>query len=286
MEHRRTETPHEKIALSDEELRKKEEYRLREARKKLRAKKRRNIIVAATAVLILVIVSVWLIFDKLFIIRNFRIEGAEGYSAKDAKSAALAVGIEEGNHIFGFDEKTVEENARYILPEFDKVDITFDLPDTVVLNVTKSVPEMYTVFGQNGYVLSEALKVISVAHDPSVCESMGLAKVKFGNITKSIAGDFIGVSDGSDEIVKNLYAVLKEEGVAAEIIAIDVNDRFDITIDYGTKYKVKLGDDSNFTVKIRYMKAIIESLKDDESGIIDVSDDDYRDATFTAYSKM
>lgn len=262
------------------------EYRLPEARKTVRARKRKKIIKAGVITAVLVFVAGWLMFDKLFVIRNFKMTGSEVYTSQQAEKAAEAIGIEKGSHIFGFNKKNAEENAHFMLSEFDSVSVSFDLPDTVVLNVKESVPVMYTVFGEKAYILSEALKVISAENDPSTCEDKGLAKIEFKEISKCVAGDFLVADGKSTELVQNLYAVLKEEGVAQFVSGIDVTNKFDISFDYGKRFRVELGDEKNLTVKIRYMKAIIEKLNPGDSGVIDVSDDDYRDATFKAYSKM
>lgn len=285
-EHKKTTTSYGIEKNSPDSVRKNGEYRLPEARRTVRAIKRKKIIKAGLITAVLVFIAGWLLFDKLFVIRNFTMSGNEEYTSEQAEQAAKAIGIEKGGHVFGFDKKSAEGNANFILSEFDSVKISFDLPDTVVLTVKESVPVMYTVFGEKGYVLSESLKVISAQDDPSECEDMGLTKVEFQGISKCVAGEFLIAEGKSTELVTNLYAVLKEEGVAEYITGIDVTNKFDISFDYGKQFKVELGDENNLTVKIRYMKAIIGKLNPGDSGVIDVSDEDYRDATFKAYSKM
>ena len=262
------------------------EKRLTEARKVLKARKRRNGIVGFAVTVPIVIISAWLLFDKLFIIRNFEIRGSKEYTTEQAQLSAENIGIHKGDHIFGFDKKTAELDAKYRLPAFDSVKVSFEMPDTVVLNVVEAIPSMYTLLGNKGYVLSESLRVISMSDDTSECEGMGLIRLELENITKCVAGEFLVTGDGNDEIVKMLYAVLEEEGIAADVTGINVTDKFDITFDFKKQFEVKLGDDKNLTVKIRYMKAILNELKSDDSGVIDVSDDEYRDATFKPYNKM
>ena len=115
---------------------------------------------------------------------------------------------------------------------------------------------------------------------------MGLIRVDLDGITKCVAGEFLETDGEGDEILKKLYSVFKEEETASDVTAVDVTDKFNITFVYQNKFEVKLGDSKDFTVKIRYMKAIAGELDADDSGVIDVSDENHRDATFKPYNKM
>ena len=261
-------------------------FKLPEARREVKKRKRKKLVTAFIIAVPIVLTAVWLLFDKLFVIRHFEMTGNGEYSEEEARLAAEEIGIKQGSHMFGFDEKTAESEAKYRLPRFDTVEIELKLPDTVIIKVKEAEPVMYTVFGENGYVLSEGLRIISAHSDVSDCETMGVARLYIDGITKCVAGEFLETNNKNGEIAKLIYAVLKEEGIAAEVTSIDVTDKFDLKFEYKKQFEVRLGDDENLTVKIRYMKAIVNELKPDDSGVIDVSDDEYRDATFKPYSKM
>ena len=261
-------------------------YKLSDAKKKHNKRKMNNRITAFCVTFVVIIIAGWLLFDKLFIIRRYEIRGSAEYTSEQAMTAAKSIGILPGEHIFGFDKKNAVMESKYHLPQFDSVEISFEMPDTVILNVKEAIPCMYTVFGNSGYILSEGLRVISAHTDASEYESSGLIRVDFGTVTKCVAGEFIETSGNSAETVKKLYSVLKEEGVAVDVTAVDVSDKFDISFEYKKQFDVKLGDDEGLTVKIRYMKAIVNELGESDSGVIDVSDEKHRDATFKPYSKM
>ena len=130
-------------------------FRLQDAKKKHKRRKFNNKVIAYCVVIIAVVISGWILFDKLFVVRNFKISGNAEYSDEQAANAIHSIGISEGDHIFGIDKKKALDEAKYRLSQFDSVSISYEMPDTVVLKVTEAVPVMYTVFGNNGYVLSE-----------------------------------------------------------------------------------------------------------------------------------
>ncbi len=264
----------------------KKTYTLSDAKKTVNSRKNKSRFTGFIILAAIIVVAGWLIFDKLFIIRNFEIHGSKEYTAEQAQQAALDLGISKGDHILGFNRQKAENAAKYILPEFDSVKIVFDMPDTVILKVEEAFPAMYIVFGDGAFTLSPALRVVSFVSDISECENTGMIRLDIDGVTKCVAGEYLVTDNNNDALLKRLYAILSEEGVTAETTSIDVTDKYDISFEYKNRFKVLLGDEENLTVKIRYMKAILENLKPDDSGVIDVSDEEYRDATFKSYSKM
>ena len=142
---------------------------------------------------------------------------------------------------------------------------------------------MYISVGGSSYVLSEGLRVLSVSTDASAVENGYLKRAVIGGVTSCVAGNFITTDSGCDEILKALYAVLKEENCLADTDDFDVSDKFDLSFSYRKRFTVKLGGADNLSVKVRFMKSIADKLSDKASGIIDVSDENYREGMFKPY---
>ena len=250
--------------------------------KKNKAKKR---LLAVLIVIALAAASCYVLFDRLFVIRSFSVKstGEEEYTAEQAESMAKQIGIERDMNLFGFNRKEVEQTARFVLSEFDSVRVRYALPDGIVLEVKPAEPVMYVSVGGSQYVLSEGLRVLSVTEDASAVENGFLKRTLIGGITSCVAGQFVQTDNGCDELLKSLYAVLKEEGCLADADDLDVSHKFDLTFTYKKRFTVKLGDADNLSVKVRFMKSIAEKLSDKVSGIIDVSDEDYREGMFKPY---
>ena len=248
-------------------------------------KRRQNRFFAVCAVLIFLAIAVWAVFDKLFVIEKFSVRSSQReYTEQEAKAMAKAVGLETGMHVFGFDRKQTAQNARYALSEFDEVKINYDLPNGIVFDVTEATPAMYYVSDSgNTFILSEGLRVLSMTSDTSTAEMLALKRVYIGGVTECIAGNFLGTDSGSDEILKQLYAVLKEEMVLGETGEINVTNKFSLSFLYKQRFTVLLGDADNLSVKVRFMKSIADERAETDSGIIDVSDEDNREGVFKYY---
>lgn len=267
----------------------KDDKRLSAVKKKHRKRKAGNKLTAFLAVAAILAVTAGVVLDKFFAVENFKISGSAEYTytAEQAQSAAELIGIPKGGSIFKIDKKKAEAEAKYRLSEFDSVKIEFELPNTVVLSVKEALPAMYTVLDDGrAYVLSENLRVVKVFDDASEAEKLGLVRVQLSGVSNSIAGEFIETASGSDSILKELYAVLKEEKLISDTTSIDAANKYELSFEYKRRFIVKLGSGENVTVRVRFMKSVVNELSENDSGVIDVSDANLREWSFKAYNKM
>lgn len=267
----------------------KDDKRLSAVKKKHKKRKAGNKLTAFLAVAAILAVTAGIVLDKFFAVENFKISGSAEYTytAEQAQSAAELIGIPKGGSIFKIDKKKAESEAKYRLSEFDSVKIEFELPNTVVLSVKEALPAMYTVLDDGrAYVLSENLRVVKVFDDASEAEKLGLVRVQLSGVSNSIAGEFIETASGSDSILKELYAVLKEEKLISDTTSIDAANKYELSFEYKRRFIVKLGSGENVTVRVRFMKSVVNELSENDSGVIDVSDANLREWSFKAYNKM
>ena len=73
------------------------------------------------------------------------------------------------------------------------------------------------------------------------------------------------------ETVISIISCLEKTGVIGEIVSIDVSDFSQITLWYGQRYQVLLGDNSQLEKKISSMKQAIEQRGEYQTGKLDVS---------------
>ena len=254
---------------------------LASAKKRQKRKNGENRFIAFCAVIVVILIAGWLMFDKLFIISEFSLEGNTKYSKEEAEAFAEKIGLEKGMHLFGFDKKELQTRANYYIPEVDQVTIGYKLPHEIVFKVKESIPAMYLTESGKHFVLSEGLKVVGAFTDASEAEILSLVKVHIGGITKCQSGTFLETENGYDKILISLYNIFREEGILDDVTEIDVSNKFNISFQ---RFTVKLGNEENLTVKVRFMKQIATELAENDRGYIDVSDEDFREGTFKSYS--
>lgn len=252
-------------------------------RKKRKRNRRKKRVLTFFVILAALAALGYAVFDKAFVIKHFSVKGQQTYTVEEAEDMAKSLGLEKGMHLFGFDREKTEQTARYALSAFDSVRIRYALPDGVVFEVKESEPSLYVSVGGSYYILSSGLRVLNVTDDGEYVDGLRLKRVLMNGITSCVAGDFVATANGEDEILKQLYAVLAEEGCLADANDLDVSDRFALSFLYKQRFRVRLGDADNLAVKIRFMRSIAEKLSETAVGEIDVSDENYREGMFKPY---
>lgn len=255
---------------------------LEEVRRSKEREKNKNRLIAACVLLIIIIAGIVLCYGKLFKIKRLVVSGECPYSEEEMLEG---MGLAVGDTLYGKTEKEIKQNVKYKLAYIDNIEIYRIWPDTVKAKVEKANPTFYISIEDTMYVLSQSLRVLSKTDDIEKIELEKLVPLEIGGIKSCVEGEYLLADSNSEQIVKDLYDLLNEYEVFDEITYIDVTDRFDIRLTYGTKFTVKLGDKINLEPKIQFMLTIInEKSKDGSGGIVDVSDDEVKEGTFESYT--
>ena len=73
---------------------------------------------------------------------------------------------------------------------------------------------------------------------------------------------------------------LEENDIVGAVATVNVANLYNLELQYGQRYQVKLGDTSNMDRKISEMKASVMQLNDYQTGILDVSYTTYAEGPF------
>ena len=249
------------------------EKSLGEVKKDLRVKRHGISVLVLVFVLLL---CIWFCYNKFFLIKKCVLEydGNLDYTEDEVLKGA---GLDYGMKLYELDNDTIKENVLYNLPYIDSFKIKRIWPDKICFEIVPAVPSMYTVIGDNAFVLSQSLRVLSQTDDFDYIDSNKLINVKIQNITSCVAGEYLKTDSDSADTVKLIYSLLEENGILSNVDEIDANDRFDMSFGYKSRYLVKLGDKRNLDLKIRFMISIEEKLGVNSGGVIDVSDENVKE---------
>ncbi len=249
---------------------------LENTKKQLKKTALRKYFLGALALVILVTVCVWFCYNKLFVLKKCIVEydGELGYTTEEIMQGC---GISYGMRLYEFSESDIQSNAKYNLPYIHSIEVKRSIPNKVVLKIVPSKPSFYTVIGNDAFVLSQDLKVLSCTDDFEYIESNKLVNVKIADVTSCIAGESLEAKGEETETLKQIYSLLSQNSILQYVDEIDVSNAFDLKFNFKSRYVVKLGDKSNLDLKIRFMISIEQKLNDTQSGIIDVSDENAKE---------
>jgi cell division septal protein FtsQ len=225
---------------------------------KIKKHKTRNVI------LIVLLAAVMFLLSPVFSVKTINITKMDKYTYDQI---CEMTGLSKGKNIFLINRFKVLNTLKkdtYV----DKAKLTYKLPDTVNLTISERkvrgyVPYMgsYLYIDENGRVL----EVNSAANNK-------LPVVNGLKFTGFVLGEQID-ADNKDafDIMVTVAQLITKYNLLNMTVSIDVSDTKNITARV-KNVDVNLGDISNIDQKIRVMAQVMQKLKDNDRGTLDLSD--------------
>lgn len=243
-------------------------------------------------------------------VRTVSVVGNTRYSVQEIQQAT---GVTEGNALLMINKTAVASRIKAQLPYIDEVRIGISLPDTVKVEVVE-LEIAYAVAADDGsyWLINSSGRLVEQLTAKDASEYLTIKGVRICNAavggTVEIKEEVIKPEQDSteesqdEEEDEELYAPAEASAkqrmdVALEIIqqlervddiraitSIDVSSIYDLEIWYGTRFQVKLGDNSNLSYKLEYMVSALSQLESYQSGVLDLTFEEAKKATFIPWS--
>ena len=170
-------------------------------------------------------------------------------------------GIYEGINMLSVREKAVNEALTKGLPYIKEVQVDYQFPDTLNLNIT-STQERLLISGTNGYIcLDRDGKVLSLKKKKL---AEGRYLVEGLEEQAAVTGEAFVPSENNKEKYEKavmIASVLEESGKFTKGV-INVADLKDITVVYDSRINIYLGDCSRLEVQLESAVNVIERDED------------------------
>ena len=233
-----------------------------EDRKIQKRKKRTRKIIKWTSIIGLVLIAfIFTLTSPLFNINEIKIEN--NISLTNEKIISLS-GLEKGKNIFRFLESDIEKNIKedaYV----EDVKVSRNLPGTVVINVTERNRDFSLKFlngnayiNNQGYILEICENTINVP----VIQGIETAEenIKVGNRLET--NDLKKL-----EVAIAIMTIAKENEMETKIKTIDISNKNEYILYLDDNKTANLGNSSNLTTKMLYVKKIMETEAGEEGTI-------------------
>lgn len=240
------------------------------------------------AVVFAVVFSISIFFkvDK----EKISVSGNEKYTVNAIKEAS---GIQDGDKLLTFNRAKTAGKIISKLPFVESVRFGIKLPDTVYIEITE-IEVGYAAEDTTGawWLISAGGKVLQKL---SVGENSGYTNLLGFKLDKPEIGEQAAVQEEAqpetDEAgntiplvmttekkfhtALNILQYLEQNVIIGEAAFLDVTDLGNISVQYGSRYLVQLGDDTQLSYKISLLKAAVAKVQEDypySSGTLDLSD--------------
>ena len=266
---------------------------------------RRRRFLGMLAVLAVLAIGAFVSVNLLFKVAIFRVENFDHSTPADTgiyteEEIVSALNIEKNSNLFAFStaEKTKELQAQF--PYLDKVEVTVQMPATVVVRLTPATERFTCMYSGGWMVLSDALRILRL--EVSQPEGLILLNAKLpDNFSPAIGQQVIpetynsllahtessAESDSNDatpesaqptvtDIVTQLWQLLQDDGLLDGLTALDISDTSQLSFTYQGRVDVLLGNSSSLDYKLRLAAKILtdpdKGLSGSDRGTLDVSD--------------
>ena len=244
---------------------------------------------ATVAAVVLALVLGMSVFFKVEVIT---VSGAGVYDEWTIREAS---GIMEGDSLLSFSRARAGARIRAELPYVDRVRIGIKLPNTVII-VVEELDVVYVAEDVDGFLwlITSEGRVVEQTDGGTAAgythiKGIEIEPPEVGKkaVAVEVAGETESTTEGDEEVgtapvvvtgaqrldaALQILRELEANGIVGEAASVDVSNLQNITLWYGQKFFVKLGDTNQMSYKIASMVSAIRNPKlDNGYGELDVS---------------
>lgn len=253
-----------------------------------------NKLLLQLTVVIAVVLAVVIGLSVFFEVDRVVVYGNEAYSAWTIQEAS---GIEGGENLLSFGRTRACGKIITALPYVKNVRIGIKLPDTVNIYVEEFDVSYAIEDASKGWWLMTSSGKIAEQIDKA--KSNSYTKIAGVQLVGPVVGEQAVALEvfepeateaadatASTEVTSPMATVtandrlqaalqilktLEANDIVGEVATVDVTSLYNLVLQYGQRYQVKLGDTSEMERKISEMKQAVAQLNDYQSGILDIS---------------
>jgi len=241
-------------------------------------------------------------------VRDVSVVGNSLYSSAEIQEAT---GVSEGSALLLVNKTAVASRIKAQLPYIDDVRVGVSLPDTVKVEVVE-LQTAYAVAADDGsyWLINSGGRLVEQITAKEASEYLTIEGIRIRN---AAAGEELQVMEDpkpeesqeeeerSDEeqqmdtpqeasaaqrmdIALQIVRQLEASADIRSITSVNVSSMYALEIWYGTQYQVKLGDTTELSYKLNYMLAAIDQLDSYQSGVLDLTFEEAKKATFIPWT--
>ena len=218
-----------------------------------------------TAVVIVVALTLF------FKIRQVTVEGNVRYTAEEIIAVC---GVSEGDNLILLDKYQIAQKLYTELPYITGVRINRDFPDGLKVEVTETRAVLALENGDACWLLNEEGKILEAVAPSRAEEFLVLRGMTPWNITVGRKLELAPEEPITAQRLLELIAELQKRGMLDRTECINAQDDEILHIAYDGRFDVELFYDADFAFKLDCLKAAVNELEPNETGIIRMTMDD------------
>lgn len=235
--------------------------------RKRRVKRRRRNRLLFTIVCVILIAAVVILAPTVFFrVSNVNVVGETRYKQQDLIDTS---GVHTGDNMFFLDSGHISDMLYEAYPYLETVTLHRKLPSTLQIEVSDRIAAVSIVSGNDYLLMDLSGKIL----EKTRIEAADTVIVTGINTKGLKVGDTINDKQEKLTTVLNLIDLMMQYGLEEDMKSIDMRKAYDVSMEYGGKYLVLLGDLNELEHKIQFLQAILKEPSLPDNSIIDLTDD-------------
>lgn len=249
----------------------------------------RNRLLLRLATVVAVVLALVLGISVFFKVETVMVSGNQKYSADVILAAS---GIQKGDNLLTFSRAKAGGKIMGTLPFVENVRFGIKLPGTVNIEITEvevgyavaDAGGIWWLISSDGKILEQLssgantgyTNVLGVKLDAPAVGGQVIALEEEQPQTDE-AGNTIPVTVTAEKRLHtalNILQYLEQNGIIGEAVSVDVTELGSISMQYGRRYQVEMGDDTQLGYKISILKAAVNKVSEEypySTGTLDIS---------------
>ena len=219
-------------------------------------------------------VGVSLSMTVFFNIATIEIAGdAPQYTAEDIADAS---GVHTGDNMMRLNRDEVEQNILARMVFVDSVSIQKNFPDKLVITVTPSTPAFNVTDSSGTLQVSASGKILKNGPDADPA----LPTITGFETAVREPGQMLASKDEQKDKIFQAIAARVAKGLDCPLTAVDLTDKYDITLTFDGRVAFSLGNWGDMDYKITLAETVLGQLDPDKVGYLTMAGDhqcSYRD---------
>lgn len=236
----------------------------------------RALSVILTAVVIVAALTLFFKVDSVSVSGNSR------YTAEEIRRVC---GVEAGDNLILLDKYQIAKKLYTELPYITDVSIRRQLPDGLVVEVTETVASM-TVEGAGAWwLVSAGGKVLEAVDEETAKGYLLLRGVDAGT---PVIGQQLAPGENSALSAQRLVELMRElseRGMLAQTKCVDASDGEKLVLLYDGRFEAEMFYDADLAFKLDCLRAVVNELEPNETGIIRMTMDDENEVRLIPYAQ-
>lgn len=253
-------------------------------------------LVSVVAVVLAMVIALSIFFR----VDTVTVLGAEKYTPWMVREAS---GIEDGDGLLILSKARAAGKIKSALPYVDEVKIFRQLPSTVHIEITElavtyaitaedatwwlidsdgEAVEQIEAAAAAGYTRIAGVMIQTPRQGQSVVavETVATESAEESEDTEVTQASGDGVTIPTQPVetnaqrlsaALNILGCLEDNGVIGQVATVNVVSLADMELQYGQRFRVKLGNSDRLSYKVSYMAQMVNQLEDHQTGVLDVS---------------